>query len=309
MKSFIHLSFEKGAIMSLNERILPEQSPCTVIIQSIYPKMRKSEQAVAGYVLSNPNEALGKTLHNLAAEVDVSETSVIRFCKQMGYSGYSEFKLMLAKEIGERGGRPIGKDEGLEIYSDSELSEIPQKIIARSIRALEDTLSIFSEAEYAKAVKALSEAPNIYIFGVGNSASVAEDAANKFIRLGLHCHAVADTHMQIMSAIHLQPGDVAIGISHSGRTKDTIQALTTAKETGATTICITNHEASHITEFADIRLLTAAMETSYESETMASRIAQLAIIDMLYVGIILGDFTMYQHNLARLDRALSDKAL
>lgn len=285
-----------------------ENTACSVIIQSIYPNLRNSERRVADYVLEYAEEVLTRTTLKLANEIGVSEASVIRFCKRMGYAGFSEFKLALAKELGERGRESFDGGDSLEIYSDNELGEVPYKIVSRSIRALEDTLKIFSTQEYERAVAALCKAKHVVIYGIGNSASVAHDAANKFLRLGLQCSVMADAHTQIMSAINLKAGDVAIGISHSGRTKDTVDALRAARESGATTICVTNHEASCITEAADIRLLTAAMETSYESETMASRIAQLAIIDMLYIGIVLQDFGGYKKKITALDKALGDKA-
>lgn len=282
--------------------------PCSVLIQSIYPSLRNSEQMVADFVLSAPQEVLQLTMLNLSRQIGVSEASVIRFCKRIGYSGYSEFKLMLAKEVGQRGSEGFECDDGIEIYSDSELEEIPQKVISRSIRALEDTLQIFNQREYERAVHVLSSARRVVLFGVGNSASVAEDAATKFLRLGIQCSVADDAHVQMMTAIHLRPGDVAIGISHSGRTKDTVDALKLARESGATTICITNHQASYITEAADIHLLTAATETSFDSETMASRIAQLAIIDMLYIGILLQDFSGFRQKISKMDSMMSDKA-
>lgn len=285
-----------------------DNTACSVIIQSIYPNLRNSERRVADHVLEYAEEVLTRTTLKLANEIGVSEASVIRFCKRMGYAGFSEFKLALAKELGERGRGNFDGGDSLDLYSDSELSEIPHKIISRSIRALEDTLKIFSEEEYERAVAALCKAKRVVLYGVGNSASVAHDAANKFLRLGIQCSVMSDAHSQIISAVHLKPGDVAIGISHSGRTRDTVDALRRARESGATTICVTNHEASCITEAADIRLLTAAMETSYESETMASRIAQLAVIDMLYIGIVMQDFGGYKKKIAAMDDALRDKA-
>lgn len=294
--------------MSQTSDYLDASVPCSVRIQSIYHSLRNSEKMVADYVLETPQDVMDLPMMKLSQHIGVSEASVIRFCKRMGYSGYSEFKIMLAKELGERG-NVLMENDSIEIYADSDLESVPQKIINRSIRSLEDTLRIFSTTEYERAVYALRKAKHIVLYGVGNSASVADDAANKFLRLGMQCNVYADSHLQIMSALGLRKGDVAIGISHSGKTKETVEALRKARMAGATTICITNHEASGITDAADIKLLTAATETSYESETMASRIAQLAIIDFLYIGIMLQDFEGYRKRIGKLDESLIDKSI
>lgn len=286
-----------------------EKVPCSIKVRSVYPSMTKSEKAVADYVLAAPEAVLDRSLLDLSRDIKVSEASVIRFCRRLGYSGFNELKLQVAIELGEGKKNSYELDRGLDMFENSGLSDIPRLIIDRSIRGLKDTMKIFDDKEYQRAVEALRQAGKVALYGIGNSASVADDAQKKFMRIGVNCSVFGDGHMQIMSAVNLGQGDVAIGISHSGRTKDIIQALKLAKKAGATTICITNYEASFISEVSDIMLLTAAgLENSFDSETMASRIAQLAIIDMLYLGIILDDYKGYRKKLADIDSMMRDKA-
>jgi len=131
---------------------------------------------------------------------------------------------------------------------------------------------------------------------------------HKFMRIGLLCHVYEDAHMQLMASANLSEKDVVIGISHSGMTRDTIDAMAAARARGVFTICITNYGASPITAVSDICLLTASGETSFDSETMASRIAQLTIIDMLYIGLILQDYHGYREKIDRANAALRDKS-
>ena len=136
------------------------------------------------------------------------------------------------------------------------------------------------------AAKEICSAENIAIFGLGNSASVALDASHKLLRSGLHAVAYSDNHMQVIAASHLKQGDVAIGISHSGSSKDIVEALKIAKEHKARTIIITNKGKSPIQKYSDIVLFTNANETKYNILALDSRLAQLAIIDVIYYYVV-----------------------
>jgi len=281
--------------------------PCTIAINSIYPSLRNSEKQVADYILQHPEDVLTHPLRGLSVQIGVSEASVIRFCKSIGCSGYSELKLKIAREQGDTT-RAEEPQTGLDVFCNTEIAEIPDIIIAQSIRTLEDTLKIFDHVPYEQAIRKLRSADRVILFGVGNSASVANDAMHKFMRIGLLCHVYEDAHMQLMASSNLSEKDVVIGISHSGMTRDTIDAMAAARDAGAFTICITNYGASPITGVSDICLLTASGETTFDSETMASRIAQLAIIDMLYIGLILQDYHGYREKIDHANAVLKGKS-
>lgn len=279
--------------------------PCTVLIKSKYNMMKKSEKKVADYILTRKDAWLNMTVLEAAAEMSVSEASVIRFCKLLGYSGYSELKLQVARESGnvrEEGIADLNIDHG------DTPDSIPDKVIMRTMQGLEDTRRVFDRAEYIKALRAIAGASVIDIYGMGGSYAVALDIEIKLIKLGKHCRTYSDSHLQIMSANTLDSGCVAVGVSHSGRTIETVDALRAAHKCGAVTVCLTNADDSPITQTSDIKLITACYETNFLSESMVSRILQLAVVDMLYLGLILLDYDKNIGKLNRINDSLLEKA-
>lgn len=276
-------------------------SPIMIKIRSVYPDLKKAERRVADYILQNSETVIYENLAQSSKEAGVSEASFVRFCKNIGFSGFTDMRLALATTVGRK---QQELSDNFELDRATPLEDIPARVVARSIHAMEDMLGILNREEYSRAVKALQAAERICIFGVANSASVGDDAMNKLLRLGKLAVATSDPHLQIMQATSLTGRDVAIGISHSGKTRQTIDALKIAKRAGAVVICITNHEASTITDTADIKLLTADYEKDFESETMTSRLSQLAIIDMLYLGVMLQDYDQYTQLIEQQNREL-----
>lgn len=282
---------------------------CISQIKSIFPQLRDSEKRVAEYILANPDQLLTCPLIELSAKIGASDATIIRFCKRLGFSGYTQLKLALARDIGKMDtvGEAFSFDENIE--NGCALKDIPPKVIHRTIQALNDTLEIFNTDEYTKAVYAIRRANIINIFGVANSASVGDDFLNKFIRIGIRSSLYTDYHQQVVAAACMGENDLAIGISHSGVTEEPVNSLKIAKQYGATTLCITNNSSSIITHYADIALCTASYETDYISESMVSRIAQLSIIDMLFLGVVLQDYEKYTGILSDMNSLLSFRAL
>ena len=157
------------------------------------------------------------------------------------------------------------------------------------------------------AAKKIMEAKQIILFGLGNSAAIAHDAQHKFLRLGLNASAYSDNHMQTIVASHLTSDSVAIGISHSGRSVDVIDALKLARINGATTICVANSGTSPITEVSDICLFTKSEETQYSILAMSSRIAQLTIFDAIYTYIVANSDNVATKAIRNTEAALKDK--
>ena len=279
-------------------------------IKNMYNKLRDSEKKVADYILLNGYSVSQMTLANLSKEVGVSEPTIIRFVKGIGCSGYSEFKMELMKDWGrESVAEEIDSDLLVELHIDEneKLENIPSKMIGMTVKALEDTLKIIDIDNYQKAIEMIKTSKTIDVYGVGNSGSIANDIMNKLLRIGLNCRAYSDNHLQQICASHLTKDDLAIGISHSGSTIDTVNTLKIAKKSGAKTIALTNFKASAISEYADITLYTGDLETTFYSETMFSRISQLAIVDMLYMGILLSDYKLYTKRLDKVNILVKDK--
>lgn len=180
------------------------------------------------------------------------------------------------------------------------LVELKAKVFQANAQALKDTIEVLSDEELRRAVNAIGTANRVEIYGIGGSAPLALDAYHKFMKHGIPCVSLSDGDLMAMSSSLLQPGDAALGISHTGTSKDVCDALATAQENGAETICITHRATSPITKFSSIKLFTAAKATAFGSESMSSRIAQLSIIDTLYAGLALAN---YDRSLQRIQRA------
>lgn len=249
-------------------------------IQSLLPSFTKSEQKVAQTVLPQTEDVIYFSVLDLAEKAGVGETTVLRFCRKIGFRGYQEFKLALAQELVT----PVKNLHG-EVSEDDSLQTIAQKLNAANQKAIEDTTALFREDELARCVELLRNARTIHFYGAGTSAMTAQDAKYTCLRLGLRVDAFSESHLQAMAAATLGEGDVAVGLSVSGSTKDTIEALKVAREAGATVICITHYRRSPITQEADITLLTAAQEGPLQGGSLAAKIAQLHVIDVLFTAL------------------------
>lgn len=226
------------------------------------------------------------SITQLARDCDTSEATVIRFCRTIDFAGYRELRLRLASEAGQaRGARGSVQELTGDINPDDTLVTVVQKIAYADARAVEDTGSQLDIETLQRVIELLDGARRIDIYGVGASAFVASDFQQKLHRIGMISHAWTDAHAMLTSAAVLRPGDVAVGISHSGSTSDTVGALAEARRKGASTIAITNFPRSPISEVSDHILTTAARETTFRSGATASRLAQLTVIDCVFVGL------------------------
>jgi DNA-binding MurR/RpiR family transcriptional regulator len=251
-------------------------------IKGLYSEMGGGERKIADWITANFQEIIGLSINELAHKCGSGEATIVRFSRRLGLSGYQELKLKIAQESANTAQGGV-----LGVEQDDSCYDIFNKRIRDIAVALENTKSVLSPIEIEKAANVIKDARRIVIFGLGNSASIAVDAQHKFLRAGLDAIAYCDNHMQAIAASHLHKGDVAIGVSHSGASIDVVDALKTARETGATTICITNFGESPINEHSDIVLNTRSDETKYSILAMSSRIAQLAIFDAIYTYIVM----------------------
>lgn len=162
-----------------------------------------------------------------------------------------------------------------------------EKVAAMNMSAIRDTSQLINPDSLDKAVEEILKAKRLFFFGVGTSGITALDAQSKFLRIGFLAYALADSHLQIMSAAHVGPGDVCIGFSHSGSTKDTVDTMRLAKENGACTIAITDAVKAPIIEASHLVLLTGSTEDPLQGGSLRSKIAQVHVLDLLYTGVAL----------------------
>lgn len=267
----------------------PFKAGCLIRIKSAMESLKPSERAVAEFVLDNAEEVMQMSISEASQNIGVGESTIIRFCRALDYKGYQDFKLRLAQDLVE----PVHYIHENVSFEDT-AKDLAKKVFQTNLKAVEDTMKVLDPEMVEVAAKFLTEARRIDIYGVGYSSFTAHDAKLKLARLGRMVDAFGDAHLQAMAAVSLGKSDVAIGISHSGSTKDVVDALTAAHIGGATTIAITNFSPSPITKVSDIVLLTSAPESAFGGEVLTSRIAQLCVVDVLSVtvAITLGETSL-----------------
>lgn len=247
-------------------------------IKMLYPKMGKAEKKIADWIIENPKGLIPLSITELAESCGCGEATIVRFAKRLDFGGYQELKISIAREEGS-------SELTNGIKAEDTCYEIFEKVSNDIYCTLEMTKKSLDKNELEAAAEKILNADRIMIYGLGNSASVALDFQHKLLRVGCHAAAFSDNHMQVISASHLTNRDVAVGVSHSGSSKDIIDALKTAGDCGATTISITNKGKSPIVKVSDIALFTASNETEYTILGLNSRIAQLAIVNSVYYYI------------------------
>ena len=272
----------------------------TLKMTVLYNEMGKAEKRVADWLIANPGEILPLSIVDLAEKCGCSEATIVRFAKRLGFGGYQALKISLAQE----GNTTIASST----ISDKDSTEdIYNKVCNDIYCALEGTKNVLDTGALQLACQSIMKAKRIVIFGLGNSASVALDASHKLLRAGYNAYAYSDNHMQVIAASHLGEEDVAIAISHSGSSKDTVEALRLAKQSGAKTIAITNYGKSPIQKFGDVVLHTVSDETRHNILALNSRIAQLSIVNAIYYYLVYNQSETATESIRETERALLSK--
>lgn len=251
-------------------------------LKEVLTELKPSERRVADYILARPEQVVQMSVHKLAELSGVSEATVIRLTRSLSMSGYQELKLRIAGDLPKK----TVSDGYQEIRLGGTVESIITAVSNNNQQSIHDTVSLLSVEEVTRAAEVMSTARKIDVYGVGASAVIAYDLKQKLSRINWWCEAHSDFHAQLTSAVTLTEGDVAFGISYSGQTEDIIQSLTEAKRQGATLISLTKFGKSPVSDTADIRLFTSYVEQNIRSGAMASRIAQLNVIDVLFVTIV-----------------------
>lgn len=253
-----------------------------VRLREIVGQLNPSERKVADYILSDPETMIQLSGAQLASRSRSSQAAIVRLCKSMGVKGFQDLKLRVAGDLRE--GQASG--EGYrEIRQNDSILTIIRNVSDNNIQSIRDTVKILDPDMMMRAVEALDRAKRIYFFGIGASNLIAHDAQQKFLRINKPSFAFADPHIQLTSAVTLTAEDAAVGISYSGETRQITASLRKAKQNGAVTIAITKYGSSSLSNLADIPLAISASENEIRSGAMSSRITQLNVVDILYLGV------------------------
>jgi len=258
-------------------------------IRASIPALPPAEQRVAKLVLADPRSFASLPVTELADRSHVSKPTVVRFCRSVGYDGLADFKLKLAGNVNE--GVPFVHRA---VDEDDKASDVIVKVIDNAVSALLKYRNDATSHSFERAIVALADAGRnhrrVEFYGVGNSGIVAQDAQHKFFRLGVHTAASSDGHVQVMSATMLGPGDCAVVISNSGRSRDLIDVADIARKKGATLIVITASASplAQLTQTHSQILLAADHPEDFDRYSpMVSRMLHLMIIDILTTGVAL----------------------
>jgi DNA-binding MurR/RpiR family transcriptional regulator len=258
-----------------------------VRVRFVYASLPKAERVAADLLLDEGPAVVGYTLSEYAEKAKSSEASVIRFCRRVGAKGFAEFKQLL--EDSTEGAESSGASR---IGPHDDLRTVFQKIAMNYERTLEDTLSLYTP-EYDRALEAIQGARTIHFFGVGDAHLVCEAARMKFARVGRQCTAYSDTALMLSAGSLADASDVVVAVSFTGRTRLVVDATALAKANGATIICILHNDKTKLGKLADIQLLTATTDVTPARDEIARRIAEHAIVDTLYMAMVVRNHQLY----------------
>jgi DNA-binding MurR/RpiR family transcriptional regulator len=255
-------------------------------VRTRLPEFTGALQRVAELVLADPAAAARATIVELAERSGTSPATVTRFCRALGFEGYSDLRLGIAGETG-RAARSAGWtiDIGREIQPTDPLDRVLDQIMAADTQAMHDTAALLDLKEVERAADAIAAGGRVDIYGEGGSALVGGEVQFSLHRIGVAAWAWSDVHNGLASAAQLRTGDVALGISHSGQTQETIELLAEAGSHGATTVALTSFPRSPLAELADIVLLTATQATTFRPDALSARHPQLVVLDLLYIAV------------------------
>ena len=267
----------------------------------LLPELTPSEARVAELLLRSSSED-PLPLKQVAADGQVSESMVVKTAKRLGFGGFRQLRaaLIAYKQLPN-----VDLHEDLGEHDSAEV--IVHKVFRTAIQALEETLAILDMEGFRRAADLLHGARHREFYGLGGSAQIARDVSHKFLRIGIRAPVFDDTHMMAMSASLLSAGDVVTAFSHSGRTTGVLEAVQIARNTGAKVIALTNYETSPLAELSDVVLCSTALGSPLTSENAAARIAQLNIMDAIFMAVAQKSYASAEENLMRTMTAVQAK--
>jgi len=266
------------------------------------PSLTPLEGKVAADILARKDITDTITLREVSEGSGVSDAMVVKVAKKLGFGGFREFRQGLIDYY-----QSDTAALHSEISAVDTAGEVVQKVFRTAMQALEETFAILDLEAFERAADYLHRAKQRDFYGLGGSAQIARDVSHKFLRIGLRSSVFDDAHMMMMSAALLGPDDVAIAFSHSGSTAAVFDAIELARKNGARTIAVTNYPDSAIAQVVDVVLCSTAQNSPLLGENATARIAQLNLLDALFVATAQRDRKTADLNLSRTMRAVQSK--
>lgn len=253
-------------------------------INRSYASLTRTEKKLADYIFTNRDDLQYLSITALAEQCHVAEATVFRFCKALGFGGYNEFKLSLARSLMSISATAVSEENSVygKVNRDDSFDDMCKKLYSTQISALTQTLELATEAAYLHAAQILTRAQHVYCFGQGSSLVMAMEAWTRFLSVSPKFYCVEDVHLQAMAASLMSSHDAVLFFSYSGATKDMVDLLRPARARGIKIILVTRYEKSPGASLADVILQCGANEGPLQAGSMAAKVAQLMVVDVLF---------------------------
>jgi RpiR family carbohydrate utilization transcriptional regulator len=256
-----------------------QEASAIYTIRTKYSSLSTKEKKIADFILAHPRESVNPSIEELAERIGISESTMVRFAKKLGYSGYQRFRIALARET-------IPAELQLFETEVQQGDDVVDVVFRHACATLEETHAKLNRAVIKEAAQLMTGCRSLLLMGLGGSNIVALDAYHKMIRTGLMCQYSGDYHMQLMLASQVGEGDVALLISHTGSGHDTLALAEELKANGCTLIIMTSNPRSPLAKTGDLVITVNAGRSSVVAESFSARIISLVLVDVLYVEIL-----------------------
>jgi RpiR family transcriptional regulator, carbohydrate utilization regulator len=271
------------------------------------PTLVPSDKRVIEAVLADPARVLSQSVTDLAEAADTAASTVVRACRQLGYRGFHDLKLGIARDLGRADRDQLSHPQGIDSSTPPE--QLVERILRFSSATLLDCVETVDAGALHESVEQLAAARRILVVGAGTSAAPAQDAAYRLSVLGLMVDGPSNAVAADVVAAQLDDSCVCLAISHTGTTRETLTPTDTAAQTGAFVVAITSFVRSPLTRLADVSLIAGGAEQGFRLEAMASRLAHLAVVDALFVGLAVSDQARFGEALERMAAVTADHSL
>jgi len=256
-----------------------EEVSAIYTIQSKYESLSVKEKKIADFILKHPKESVNPSIEELAEMIGISESTMVRFARKLGYAGYQRFRIALARET-------IPSNEQVFEIGVSDQEDPIDTVFKNAQDTLCETYKRISRDALHQVGKQFSEARNIYLVGLGGSNIIALDAYHKLIRTGLNCNYATDYHMQLMLASQSSEEDIALIISHTGSGYDTLAIAEEFRNNRCPLAVLTSNSRSPLAKMAQHVLHVSTSSRQMVAESFSARIVSLTVIDILYVEVL-----------------------
>ena len=278
------------------------------VLKFLLPTLTSAEKKAAEYLLAYPEQVVSLPLARYAELSCSNQATIMRLCQKVGVGGYAQLKVQLKKQLSQEPLADINMDVPGINGKDGSIASLVKRVFETNIKTLVETMALYS-SEYDRAFAAIRSAEKIAFFAVGDAMHPCEMACFKLRKLGYTSYADSDPDLQIINASSLGPRDVAIVVSHTGRTRLAVTTAQIAHKRKAKVICITKYDKSPLLKFCDIKLYTATSDIVIGKEIAARRVAENAILEALFFGVLEYSLAENEQKLDRVSDGLRDNKL